>query len=68
MVIDLGDNRVGYAEPITTAPMCLTCHGNELSAEVRGALAEHYPADQATGFAAGDLRGVFWVTLPVPDA
>ena len=68
MVTDLGDDRVGYAEPIMTAPMCLTCHGSELSAEVTGALAEHYPPDQATGFAAGDLRGIFWVTLPVPGA
>lgn len=68
MVMDLGDGRVGYAEPIVTAPLCLTCHGSELSAEVTEALAEHYPSDQATGFSAGELRGIFWVSLPVPDA
>ncbi len=65
MLIDLEDGRVGYMEPIVTAPMCLACHGSALSAEVKEALALHYPTDQATGFAAGDLRGVFWVTLPV---
>ena len=32
--------------------------------EVREALATHYPADQATGFQTGDLRGWFWVTVP----
>jgi hypothetical protein len=65
MLINLEDGRVGYMEPIVMAPMCLACHGSELSVEVRDALAVHYPADQATGFAAGDLRGIFWVTLPV---
>lgn len=65
MLINLEDGRVGYMEPIVTAPMCLGCHGSELSVEVKDALATHYPADQATGFAAGDLRGIFWVTLPV---
>ena len=65
MLINLEDGRVGYMEPIVTAPMCLACHGSELSAEVKDALSAHYPADQATGFAAGDLRGIFWVTLPV---
>lgn len=64
MLINLEDGRVGYMEPIVAAPMCLACHGSELSAEVKGALSTHYPADQATGFAAGDLRGIFWVSLP----
>lgn len=65
MLINLEDGRVGYMEPIVTAPMCLACHGSELSAEVKDALSTHYPADQATGFAAGDLRGIFWVALPL---
>jgi hypothetical protein len=65
MVIELGNSRVGYAEPIITAPMCLACHGSELSGEVTQALSVHYPDDQATGFAADDLRGIFWVSLPV---
>jgi hypothetical protein len=41
--------------------MCLTCHGSEIDAEVREQLAADYPMDRATGFEAGDLRGVFWV-------
>ena len=64
MLFELDDNQLGYAEPIITAPMCLACHGSELSAEVTQALSEHYPEDQATGFYAGDLRGIFWVSLP----
>ncbi len=59
--VDLGAGRHGYAEPIITQPMCLTCHGTDIDAGVQAQLAEDYPGDQATGFAAGDLRGVFWV-------
>ena len=65
MLINLENGRVGYMEPIVTAPMCLACHGSELSVDVKDVLAAQYPTDQATGYAAGDLRGVFWVTLPV---
>ncbi len=52
--------------PIRLAEGCLRCHGEEanLPPEVRAALRTHYPADQATGFKAGDLRGWFWVEVP----
>jgi hypothetical protein len=59
VTIDAG--RHGYVEPIVTQPMCLTCHGSDIDADVRAQLAGDYPADRATGFEAGDLRGVFWV-------
>ncbi len=51
--------------PIRLAEGCLRCHGEEasLAPEVRRALKAHYPADQATGFKAGDLRGWFWVEI-----
>jgi hypothetical protein len=66
-VTDLGDGRTGYVEPIVTAPLCLACHGSDLSADVTAALQLHYPDDQATGFQGGDLRGIFWVTFTAPD-
>ena len=62
--IVLDDGQTGYVEPIVTQPMCLACHGAELSPVVQAALDTHYPADQATGFEVGDLRGVFWVSYP----
>jgi hypothetical protein len=55
---------VGYVEPITIQPPCLACHGTQLDAAVRQKLAELYPEDRATGFAPGELRGMFWVTVP----
>lgn len=52
--------------PIVTPPLCLTCHGDPatFSPELKQALKESYPDDRATGFSAGDLRGVFWARIP----
>lgn len=60
------EGELGALYPIRLQPVCTTCHGEEagLAAEVRAALAELYPQDRATGFAAGDLRGWFWLEVP----
>lgn len=60
-VVQLENGGVGYVEPIYVKGMCLACHGSAVSPGVAGRLAEHYPQDQATGFAEGDFRGLFWV-------
>lgn len=65
---DTPDGRVGrLIVPIAVDPVCLACHGpaDGLAEPVQARLAEHYPADQATGYAAGDLRGALWVEVPV---
>jgi uncharacterized Ntn-hydrolase superfamily protein len=50
-----GQFRYMQAQP--TGELCLTCHGTDISSDVRAALAQHYPADTATGYAAGQIRG-----------
>lgn len=60
----LPDGRAAYAEPLVIQELCLTCHGASVAPEVTTILAEKYPADQATGYALGDLRGIAWVELP----
>ena len=60
----LPNGRVGYTEPIVAKPLCLTCHGQSLDPAVAARIEELYPDDRAVGFAAGDLRGVFWAELP----
>lgn len=59
-----GDFR--YYRPLRVQPLCLQCHGRsaDLAAGVAEALATRYPQDQATGYGAGDLRGVVRVTVP----
>ena len=62
--VELDGNRWGYVEPIVAQPLCLTCHGSELAPEVAAQISELYAEDNATGFEAGDLRGVFWLEFP----
>jgi hypothetical protein len=46
---------------IVLAPPCLACHGapERMTDETHRALETHYPADRATGYRAGELRGAF---------
>ncbi len=63
-VVPLPDDRVGYVEPIVLQPLCLACHGDVLAPDIAARIEAAYPDDAATGFEAGDLRGVFWVEFP----
>lgn len=63
VVVKLDDGRHGYAEPIRVQPLCLTCHGTTVHADVADRIEALYPDDEATGFSEGDFRGVFWVTF-----
>ena len=60
----LSDGRQGYVEPITLAPLCVTCHGDALNPALAERIASLYPEDRAVGFRPGDLRGVFWIEMP----
>lgn len=62
-VVAIDKHTVGYVEPIFVQPLCLTCHGSNISEELQAQLSELYPSDQATGYEAGDLRGVFWAEI-----
>jgi hypothetical protein len=64
--VRLPNGRSGYVEPIFIQPLCLTCHGTDISPPVAARISELYPDDEAVGFEVGDLRGVFWVELPIP--
>ena len=67
-VFDLGEGRAGYLEPIRLEALCTTCHGSAVAPAILSRIAALYPADQATGFATGDLRGAFWAELaPASD-
>lgn len=61
-----GDGGFGIALPIVLADNCLMCHGDpaRMDPALVEVIAKAYPRDRATGFAAGDLRGWFWVEVP----
>lgn len=51
---------------IATEPGCTLCHGTNIAPAIREAIAKRYPADAATGFEPGDLRGALWVEVLAP--
>jgi hypothetical protein len=65
-VISVAGDSVRFYRPLRIQAMCVRCHGpvEQLDPSVVKLLAEHYPADQATGYRDGDLRGVIRVSLP----
>jgi len=45
-------------KPLITAPVCLKCHGSNVSKEIKNLIKTTYPNDQAIHFKEGSLRGV----------
>ena len=62
----LGD-RVGVIRPVAEIAICSGCHGaaDRLEPRVKKELKERYPADHATGFKPGEIRGWLWAEVPV---
>ena len=62
-----GTPELRYLKPIVIQERCLTCHGARaaIPEPVRRLIAERYPADSATGYRAGDLRGAVTARLPL---
>jgi len=61
--VDLGARGTGYVEPIYLQPLCATCHGENVEPALLELIRERYPTDQATGFRAGEFRGLFWAIV-----
>jgi hypothetical protein len=57
-----------YTKPILMAnALCLSCHGDpkkDIASETAAKLKQLYPQDPATGYALGDLRGMWALRLP----
>jgi hypothetical protein len=65
--VDLGGGTFGYVEPIYIESFCLSCHGITIEPAVEAKIQELYPQDQARGFRVGDVRGMFWVKMPLGE-
>lgn len=62
-----GDRLFRYMRGIAMAEACLGCHGPDVRQDVRAEIARYYPADKATGFRVGDLRGAVSLTQIIED-
>jgi hypothetical protein len=58
--------RFRLLKAIPTQPLCLNCHGSQLSDEVTGAIRVAYPEDKAIDYREGDIRGAFTLTKQLP--
>jgi hypothetical protein len=65
-ITEAGQTVYRYYHPMKVQGVCLTCHGSRESMppELRQVLDERYPEDLATGYEAGDFRGLIRVELP----
>jgi len=63
VVVEGGAKVYRYMKALPTQLLCLNCHGapENLSADVKAKLSEHYPNDKATGFAVGQIRGAMTI-------
>jgi hypothetical protein len=60
--------NIHYFKPIIMQTMCRNCHGiagSDIQPGVIEAIKKRYPADMATGFSEGDLRGMWHIRFPV---
>ena len=67
VVNESGGRYFRFMKAIPVQELCLNCHGpaEDIKAEVKAALGENYPHDQATGYQLGELRGAFSVKQPL---
>lgn len=67
-VVDEGGRQVfRYAKALPTQPLCVQCHGSvdKLSEPVKQKLRALYPADRATGYEPGQIRGALFLKKPI---
>lgn len=62
MVNEVSGGKKFYA-PILIHEACLKCHGSTTDISIYDSILKHYPDDRATGYAMGDLRGMWSITF-----
>lgn len=61
-VVIAKEDHVQTYYPIVTVPLCIQCHGQpetDIKATTMSSILERYPADRATGYKPGELRGLW---------
>lgn len=55
-----------YIRALTLQPLCMTCHGDNLTEAVKAQLNVEYPADRAVGYKLGQVRGAITIKRLLP--
>jgi len=66
IVSENGQSLFRYMKAIPTGGLCLSCHGDNIPADITSKLDQLYPGDNARGFKAGDIRGAFSIVRNIP--
>lgn len=64
-VAEIVNGSFRYMQAQPTVPLCLTCHGSDVSAEVLSAIRAKYPNDLAIGYQVGQVRGAISLRKPL---
>lgn len=65
-IVKIEKNEVDFYYPITTNAMCLQCHGqpnDQVTGETLARLKNLYPADEAIGYEANEVRGIWGINF-----
>ena len=60
------DKEFRFMKAQITDGVCLTCHGKNVSAEIKQIINAKYPQDKATGYSLGEVRGAFSLVKRLP--
>lgn len=66
-VVEPGGRYFRYMKALPVQPVCLNCHGDtaSLAPAINERLAKEYPADRATGYSLGQIRGAVSIKRPL---
>ena len=66
-VVEPTGTYLRYMKALPVQAVCLNCHGDaaNLAPDIRERLARDYPADRATGYSMGQIRGAVSVKRPL---
>lgn len=62
---EIVDGEYRFMKPQAVEPLCLTCHGTNITPDVARQLDRYYPDDRAIGYSLGDIRGAFYLTKSI---
>ncbi len=58
----LSEGKYQFIKAQGVQGLCLNCHGQNITPEVKQVLNKYYPNDKATGYELGQIRGAFSLT------
>ena len=62
-VVALAGGQLGYVQPLYVGGFCLKCHGKAVAPAHRALIDRLYPGDRASGYGAGQFRGLLWAEV-----